>query len=126
VKVAIVGSRKYPALHVVRSYVSKLKVYEPRAVIISGNASGVDKTAQDEALKLAMRVYIIPADWRLGKGAGFARNEEIVNEADVVVAFWDGSSRGTAHDIGLAKKANKRLRVFGPEGQLLEDVHPIK
>lgn len=123
-KVAIVGSRDYPALHIVRSYVAKLKVHEPRAVVISGNARGVDAAAQDEALKLAMRVYIIPADWSLGRGAGYARNVEIVEEADVVVAFWDGQSRGTQHDIDLAKKHNKRLRVFGPKGELLEDVYP--
>jgi hypothetical protein len=124
VKVAIVGSREYPALHLVTAYVASLKKYDPTITVVSGNARGVDKTAQEEALRLALRVLIIPADWSQGKGAGFARNEEIVMAADVIVCFWDGESQGTAHDIKLARVHNKRLRVFGPEGEILYDERP--
>ncbi len=53
-----------------------------------------------------------PADWkRLGKRAGFARNQTIVDDCDEVLAWWDGKSRGTAHTIGMARKAGKPVTV---------------
>lgn len=35
----------------------------------------------------------------------------MVESADAVVAVWDGLSRGTAHTIGLATKANILLHI---------------
>lgn len=123
-RVAIVGSRDYPSLHLVTAYVRSLEHHDPTITVVSGNARGVDRTAQDEALLLGMRVLIIPADWRQGRGAGYARNFEIVDVSDVVIAFWDGKSMGTQHDIKLAREAGKRLRVFDPEGEVLIDERP--
>lgn len=46
-----------------------------------------------------------PADWdRYGKSAGYIRNKEMAEEADALMAFWDGKSRGTMHMINLAKE----------------------
>lgn len=123
-KVAIVGSRDYPALHLVTAYVASLKKYDPTITVVSGNARGVDREAQQTALVQGMRVLIIPADWSQGKDAGFARNEEIIQESDVVVCFWDKESKGTQHDIKLARIHDKRLRVFGPEGEIVYDERP--
>jgi len=51
-------------------------------------------------------------DWaKYGKSAGIRRNELIVNDADVVFAFWDGKSKGTAHNIKLAQKQNKEIHI---------------
>jgi hypothetical protein len=45
-------------------------------------------------------------DWdKHGKAAGFIRNQEIVDNCDFVVAFWDGASRGTKDTIDRARKA---------------------
>lgn len=56
-----------------------------------------------------------PADWEAhGKRAGFIRNQQIVNYADRVVAFWDGESKGTKSTIDMALKAKKRLDVVFP------------
>lgn len=114
-KVAIVGSRDFNALHKVCAYVQTL---EPDTLVISGNARGVDETAQRAALARALPVLILPADWeRYGKAAGFIRNEQIVKMADKVVAFWNGKSRGTAHDTDLARKYGKELEI------ILEEAH---
>jgi hypothetical protein len=60
---------------------------------------------------------VFHADWDgLGKRAGFIRNEEVVSYCDVLVAFWDGVSRGTAHAIARARYAGKRVIVHGPDG----------
>jgi hypothetical protein len=54
---------------------------------------------------------LIP-DWKKhGRAAGIIRNTDIVKQADKVVAFWDGKSKGTQDTIGKARKANKLLYV---------------
>lgn len=65
--------------------------------VVHGNARGVDRMAHQEAQKAGLLVEPHPADWdRHGKGAGFIRNEEMAKlGADLLIAFWDGKSRGT-------------------------------
>ena len=112
-KVAIVGSRAYPRLDKVREYVWSLPI---DTTIVSGGARGVDITAADAAHYRKMPVIVFLPDWDThGKSAGFRRNKQIVDEADMVVAFWDGKSKGTVHSINLAKKAGKECVVFGVE-----------
>lgn len=110
-KIAIVGSREFPDETLVREYVAGL---EPHAVtIISGGARGVDSWAEDEAESWSIPTDIYPADWdEHGKAAGFIRNQMMVEEADAVVAFWDGESNGTRHSIKLAMDAGKPLDIY--------------
>ena len=35
----------------------------------------------------------------------------MADEADALVAFWDGKSRGTAHMIETAKKKDLKIRI---------------
>lgn len=110
-RIAVVGSREFPDEKLVREYVAGL---EPNEVtIISGGARGVDSWAEDEAESWGIPTDIYPADWEAhGKSAGFRRNRTMVNEADVVVAFWDGESNGTRHSIKLAMDAGKPLDIY--------------
>ena len=39
------------------------------------------------------------------------RNELIIKDADIVVAMWDGVSKGTKNSISLAVQQKKRLIV---------------
>ncbi len=114
-KIAIVGSRDYPDLQAVWDYVESLPL---DTVIVSGGARGVDSIAEDCAFARGMDTLIFPAEWdKYGKSAGFRRNERIVAECDRLVAFWDGTSRGTQHSIELARKAGKLVTVITPEGR---------
>lgn len=107
-KVAIVGSRDFPYLHMVRYYVSNL----PRdTVVISGGARGVDQAAVEAAKIAKLETLVFMADWTTGRGAGYARNVLLVKHADKIVAFWDGKSKGTKHTIDLAKKAGKPIEI---------------
>ena len=48
-----------------------------------------------------------PAKWgTYHKGAGPIRNKQMVQSANVVVAFWDGKSTGTKNIIDCAKAEN--------------------
>jgi len=62
-----------------------------------------------------MRVIVIRPDWAtFGKAAGYIRNRQIVADADRVVAFWDGHSRGTKSTIGIANRQGKPVEVYRP------------
>ena len=59
-----------------------------------------------DILQLNTECYL--ADWeRLGRGAGPERNRRMLEQSnpDLVLAFWDGKSRGTKHMIEIAEKA---------------------
>jgi len=111
VKVAIVGSRSYARLERVRESVRSLPSH---TIVVSGGARGVDRTAAETARTCGLQVIEFLPDWnRYGKSAGFRRNEQIVSEAERVVAFWDGRSRGTQHSIQLARDLGKPVEIVG-------------
>jgi hypothetical protein len=108
-RVAIVGSRNFRDLKWVRSFVRSLPA---GTVVVSGGARGVDRVAATEAIKCGLCVDEYPAEWdRLGKSAGFARNQTIVDNCDELHAFWDGQSNGTKHTIELARRAGVNLYI---------------
>jgi len=114
--VAIVGSREFPHLDWVEHGVSDMA---PGTLMVSGNARGVDRTAEKAARRRGdLLVVSLPADWNgpHGKLAGFARNADIVRFADRVVAYWDGKSRGTKHTIDIATQQGKPVLVVQPDG----------
>ena len=108
VKVAIVGGRDFNDYDLV---LKALAGYDIKA-IVSGGANGADSLAERYAADYGLPLIVFKPDWKKhGRGAGIVRNKEIVQEADEVVAFWDGKSRGTNSTIGFAEKANKPLKV---------------
>ena len=49
---------------------------------------------------------------KYGRGATLVRNTQIIENAEVVFAFWDGQSRGTKDSIKKAEKLEKELYVI--------------
>ncbi len=113
------GSRDYEHLHLVRRCVDRLPM---DTILVSGGARGVDAVAEERARSRGLPdPLIFRARWNgpWKRRAGFMRNKAIVEAADVVVAFWDRSSSGTAHTIQLARVFHplKPLFIFGPDGR---------
>lgn len=86
--------------------------------IISGTARGADQLGEQFAKQFKLEVVRFAADWdRYGKRAGYIRNEEMAKYAikddnyGMLVAFWDGESKGTKHMINLAKKHGLEIHV---------------
>ncbi len=77
------------------------------ATIIHGGARGADQLAGRIAARLGYAVKVYEADWSRGKRAGPERNLRMLDsKPDLVLAFWDGQSRGTAHTIAEARRRN--------------------
>jgi hypothetical protein len=113
-RVAIVGSRAYPRLDLIEAFVASLPA---GTVVVSGGARGVDSVAEIAARDRGLDVVVYQADWeRLGRKAGPVRNAEIVANADRVVGFWDGKSRGTLNTVMQADRAGLPVEVFDPDG----------
>lgn len=111
--VAIVGGRDYPALEDVQEFV--VKYIPDGTTVVSGGAPGVDTVAVLAALECGLDTVVLRPDWkRFGNSAGFRRNKDIVKQSDFVIAFWDGTSKGTLHTINLARKAGKMGAVYMP------------
>ena len=87
----------------------------PADRIMSGCAPGADTLAieyADERLG-ERKVLKRPADWdKYGKSAGFRRNHQMALEADVLIAFWDGRSKGTKNMIEEAHKAGLEIHIY--------------
>jgi hypothetical protein len=100
-RVAIVGSRGYPDRLLVESFVNHLP---SDTVVISGGAKGPDSWAEAVARARGLEVVVLIPDWEAqGKMAGPIRNQKIIDQAEILVAFWDGKSRGTADSIRRAR-----------------------
>lgn len=96
--------------------------------IVSGKAKGADSLGIRFAEKWGMKTYEFPAEWdnldvpnsvikytTYGKPynavAGHNRNRKMAEFADVLVAFWDGKSRGTKNMIKTMERMGKEVYV---------------
>lgn len=81
--------------------------------VLSGMAPGADTLAIDWCVVNWVAWEEWPADWeKYGKRAGIIRNEAMADNADALVAFWDGSSPGTKHMIGAATRRGLEVHVY--------------
>ena len=128
-KIAVVGSRNFTDKHFIHITLPDYFSSPSREdVLISGGAKGVDTIAEEfidswknaniniygqspDKFKITKKIF--KPDWnKYGKSAGFIRNELIIKEADHIIAFWDGQSKGTKHSIDLAIKAGKPIDIY--------------
>ena len=106
-KVAVIGSRKLT--------VQNLEKYLPENVteLVSGGADGIDSCAKAYAVKNNIPIKEFFPDYKsFGKRAPLIRNIDIIKYADIVLAFWDGESRGTKFVIDNCKKQGKECKIF--------------
>lgn len=112
-RIAIVGSRSFDDYFTLKSFLTfHIKVDHIQAVV-SGGAKGADKLAEKFAYEFQipeLRIFV-PQWLKYGKRAGYLRNKKIVDDVDMVFAFWDGESKGIKSTINLAIKMNKIVHV---------------
>jgi hypothetical protein len=80
--------------------------------VVCGMADGADTLGKKYADANKFEVAEYPAEWKkYGKSAGYRRNEQMAANADALIAFWDGISKGTGHMIDIAKSKGLPVRV---------------
>jgi len=89
---------------------------------VSGGAQGADILGQKwvekwnkdapEEFKVKITIFKPEYDKYPGKVAPLKRNETIIENADFVLAFWNGTSTGTANALGHAKRLKKPTMII--------------
>lgn len=123
-KVAVIGSRTFADRDLLFSTLDEIG---GKTVIVSGGAPGADRLGERYADAKGLLKEIYKADWnnlahpeavvrfkhgrKYDANAGFRRNELIIDNADLVVAFWDGNSKGTKHALDYAGTRGKKIKI---------------
>ena len=106
-KVAVIGSRGLT--------IDDLGEYLPEGTteIVSGGAKGIDSCAKDYALAHNIKLTeFLPEYKRFGRAAPLKRNLKIIEYSDIVLAFWDGKSKGTKYVIDNCRKIGVEVRIY--------------
>lgn len=131
-KIAVIGSRTFDnysqlqeELHII-IYEENEGLFDD-VVIVSGGARGADSLGAMYANQYNLELVIYEANWkdlshpnrRIKEGkygkydanAGHRRNTLIIDDADIIVAFHNGSP-GTADSLKKARKLKKKVFEF--------------
>ena len=119
----VAGSRTINDYWLVRDGLDSLLSGIGDVTIVTGGANGVDALAERYARQHNLPLKVFPADWnKFGKSAGYRRNEQMHQFIAQFpnrgcVCFWDGQSKGTAHNFKLSEQYGTDLRVFRTDTQ---------
>ncbi len=118
-KVLVCGSRMFAldgdGKRIVRDRLDA--IYEaadsPDFHVVTGGANGPDEWAREWAVQGGIDHTVLYAQWEdYGKRAGIIRNVAMLNtNPGLVLAFWDGESKGTKHTIDEARKRGIEVEV---------------
>ena len=117
----VAGSRTITDYNYIKETLDYFLQNKSEITIVSGGARGVDSLAERYAKERNYELKVFPADWdKYGKSAGYIRNDEMHKYISQfsdrgIVAFWDGKSKGTAHNFGLASKYDTPIKIVRKE-----------
>ena len=112
-KVIIAGSRDFYDYDLLAEECNEILKDKDDVEVVSGRAIGADMLGELYAKDKKYPVKHFPADWNThGKGAGFIRNGEMAKYGNMLIAFWDGESKGTKHMIETAQKKGMEVYVI--------------
>lgn len=110
-KVIIAGSRDFNDYKYLCETMKKLDFSVSE--VVSSGARGADLLGERWAKENGIPIKRFDAEWdEYGKAAGFIRNAEMGHYADYLVAFWDGTSPGTADMIRRMRMKRKHGTVM--------------
>ena len=113
IKLIVAGGRDCTDEQVLFRALKKFPELSEPDEIVCGMAKGADYLGFNWATCLDIPIAKFPADWnRHGRKAGPLRNIEMGDYADVLLALWDGKSRGTKHMIEYMRKLNKPVFIY--------------
>lgn len=113
--VAVIGSRTCTDKDLVFRVLDKNK--DKIGLIVSGGCRGPDSFGTEWATERGIPFLVFPAKWKTDDGkfdrsAGMRRNRHIIQASEVVIAFFDGCSKGTSNSLEIAKQLNKPVSII--------------
>lgn len=107
--VMVTGSREWSNPGLIRKWFVEYTAKNGAGTLIQGDARGVDTMAKVICQGLGWEIRTFTPDWaKYGRSAGVQRNVLMLVACEEaggrVVAFWDGTSKGTKHAIEGALK----------------------
>lgn len=112
-RIGIVGSREFKNYAQLKAVIDG--IIKPEDEIVSGGAIGADSMAQRYAKEGGYAIHIYYPRWEHGRSAGFQRNKRIVENSDIVFAFYRKGyfgRGGTANTADWCRKLNIELMEF--------------
>lgn len=104
-KVIIAGSRKFDDYQLLKDKCDQILYGIENIEIISGGSVGADFLGELYAQEKNYKFRRFLPEWnKYGKSAGPIRNNQMAKSADMLIAFWDGKSKGTRDMIKKAKQ----------------------
>lgn len=110
-RVIVCGGRDFSDKELFASSLDTVLCKFQNVEIISGHAKGADSFAEEYASLRGYPLTVFRPDWnKYGRSAGPIRNRQMLEyacqETPVVIAFWDGKSRGTRNMLRISDEAN--------------------
>ena len=103
-RMIVAGSRSAEK-HQVYEAIEKCPYKDKIDLVVSGCALGADTHGMTWARENKRHIRRMPAEWKThGRAAGMIRNREMAENADGLIAIWDGRSPGTQNMIQTAKR----------------------
>lgn len=121
VHICVCGGRGYSDIEYAHECLDSIKhlYWNKQITLHTGACKGADELAERYARDMHWVIESHPPDYKGFPGrekyAPLARNEEMAQKCDVVVAFWNGQSSGTYHMIASGFKEGCDIHVFRVE-----------
>ncbi len=115
-RVIIAGTRDFSDYQLLRDKCDAIlssKRQDSNIIVVSGTARGADRLGERYARERGYEIRQFPADWLNDeKKAGPIRNAKMADNADALIAYWAGQSRGTKNMIETAKRKGLIIRTI--------------
>jgi len=112
-RLIIAGSRNFLDYSILNTEINDIIEIHNITEIVSGTANDADKLGETYAMANNIPIKRFPAKWDLyGKSAGYRRNSEMAQYADILACFIVANSRGSTHMVSIMRNLNKPVFEF--------------
>ena len=127
-KIIFAGGRSFTDISVTKKIYDFVLDKFDDVINVSGEAPGADSIFADYAKSIGVKVLPVPAAWNdlsvepcvikyrnnvaYNALAGFQRNTKMQNMSDILVAVWDGKSKGTLDMIRQMYMECKPIYIY--------------
>jgi len=108
-RLAVIGNKEFFDYQIFCKTISR---HQNITMIISGGAAGTDAMAKRYAAESEIDFLEFPPQYeKFGIEAKHYRDRQIVDNCDMVLAFWNGNCEGTSYTMDYAGKKGKKVII---------------